>query len=328
MAVDGAPGHEALALGGQRPHAGRNAVADDQQGVGGEQVGDVVLVRLELVVGAPQVGVLVAGVFQLQHHQRQAVDEQHDVRAAVVLWPLHGELVDRQPVVAPHVGKVDEPHAVATGFAVLLVLHRHAFDQPAVDLPVGGDQPGGVWAEHPAQSLALGGGRKVRIEAANGGLQPVRQADLAVAVAFAAGCFGVGRGDVGAVGDLPAQRSEPLQGGLFEMVLEDGAAHGVRAEQNVGAATGPDAHFIRSIRSGQDVATLKARDWGFPVGRRLRRFVGAVCFLGFMETPSTPSDRRGRCVACALCERCARRLGCAGLSTDIPIGRAVSAAGA
>ncbi len=147
VAVDGAPGHEAFPVGGERAHAGGDAVGDDQQLVVDEQVGNVVFVGLELVEGAPDVGVLVAGVLEFQHHQGQAVEEQHEVGAAGVLGALHGELVDGQPVVSANVAEVDEPDAVAAGFAVPLVLDRDTFDQPAVELAVGGDEAGGVGVE-------------------------------------------------------------------------------------------------------------------------------------------------------------------------------------
>ena len=76
-----------------------DAVGDDQRLVGGEQRRDLRLVGLELVEGAPDGGVLVGGVLQLDDRERQAVDEQHDVRPALVLALDDGELVDRQPVV-------------------------------------------------------------------------------------------------------------------------------------------------------------------------------------------------------------------------------------
>ncbi len=82
LAVDGAPGHEAFPVGRQRADTGLEAVADDQQRIAQEQVGNVVLVGLQLVEGGPQVGVLVAGVLELDHHHRQSVEEQHHVRAA------------------------------------------------------------------------------------------------------------------------------------------------------------------------------------------------------------------------------------------------------
>ena len=65
-----------------------------------------------------------------------------------MLGALHGELVDGQPVVSPNVAEIDEPDAVAAGLTVPLVLDRDAFDQPPVELAVGGDETGGVRAQH------------------------------------------------------------------------------------------------------------------------------------------------------------------------------------
>ena len=53
-------------------------------------------VGLDLVERPPQRRVLLARTLQLHQHQRQAVDEQHHVRARVST-ALHRELVDRQP---------------------------------------------------------------------------------------------------------------------------------------------------------------------------------------------------------------------------------------
>jgi hypothetical protein len=92
------------------------------------------------VEGLPDVGVQVGWVLQLDQHQRQAVDEQHDVGPARVVRPLDGELVDGQPLVARWVGPVDQAHKVAARFAVLLVLHRHAAHQQPVEVAVGGQQ--------------------------------------------------------------------------------------------------------------------------------------------------------------------------------------------
>ncbi len=218
-AVDGAPGHEALAVGGQRAQAGRDAVGDDQQRVVSEQVRDVLLVVLQLVVGGPDVGVLVAGVLELQQHQRQAVDEQKHIGPASALGPLDGELVDGQPVVERRVVEVDELDAVAAGFAVLLELDGHALHQPAVNLSVSRHEAGNVGRQHAAQRVFLGAGRDVRVEPLDGGTQTVREHHLAVAVALGARGLAVRRRDSGTVGGVPSKAGQPLQRGLFEVVF-------------------------------------------------------------------------------------------------------------
>jgi hypothetical protein len=100
LVAQGAPGEKALLVGGQRAQARRQAIGDHQRLVADEEVGDFVLVGLQLVVGLPDVGVDIGGVLQLDHRDRQAVDEDDDIGAAQLLAPLDGELVDDQKLVA------------------------------------------------------------------------------------------------------------------------------------------------------------------------------------------------------------------------------------
>ena len=222
-AIDGAPGQEALAVGGERAHPGEDAVAHHLRQVGVEQVGDVLLVGLQLVPGRPDVGVLITGVLQFHHHQRQAVDEQHHVGPTGQPGPLHAELVDRQPVIGRHIGEVDQPHARAAGLPVLLELHRHAIDQPALQLSVGVDQARHVGIDDTAQRVVPGRGRNLRVEPGDGSAQPVDQDHVAVGIALGAGRLGVGRGDVRAVGSGPAEAGQPAEQGLFDCVFADPA---------------------------------------------------------------------------------------------------------
>ena len=110
LAIDRAPGLEPLPAAGERAEPRLDAIRDDQQRVVGEERGDVVQVGLELVEGGVDGGVLVGGVLEFEQRQRQAVDEQHHVRAAVGLGAGlqvdigDGELVDRQPVVGGRIG--------------------------------------------------------------------------------------------------------------------------------------------------------------------------------------------------------------------------------
>ena len=113
-----APGHEPLAVGGQRADTRREPVRNHQRRVGAEQRADLRLVGLQLVEGAVERGVLVAGVLEFDHAKRQAVDEDHDVGPAVRLVLDHGELVDRQPVIGVGVVEVDKPDLLAADGAV------------------------------------------------------------------------------------------------------------------------------------------------------------------------------------------------------------------
>ena len=100
-------GHEALDIGGQGADARLDAVGGHEDGVGAKQRGDLLLVGLKLVERHFQGGVLIAGVFELDYAQGQAVDKYHDVGAAVVLVLDGGELIEREPVVVFGVAEVD-----------------------------------------------------------------------------------------------------------------------------------------------------------------------------------------------------------------------------
>ena len=108
-----APRHEPLAVGGQRADASRNAVGDHQRRVGAEQRRYLRLVGLQLVERTVEGCVLVAGILQFDHTERQAVDEDHHVRAAVRLVLDHGVLVHRQPVVGVGIVEVDQADLLA-----------------------------------------------------------------------------------------------------------------------------------------------------------------------------------------------------------------------
>ena len=82
-----------------------------------------------------------AGVLQLDHRQRQAVDEEHDVGPAVVLALDDRELVDGQPVVVGRRVEVDHPRLLSGDRAVRApVLDRDAVDQHPVKRVVALDE--------------------------------------------------------------------------------------------------------------------------------------------------------------------------------------------
>ena len=80
----GAPGLEPFEMGGERTKARMESVRGHERGVRAEQGRYLVLVGLEVVEGSFEGGVLVAGVLQLHDGQRQTIDEQHHIGAAVV----------------------------------------------------------------------------------------------------------------------------------------------------------------------------------------------------------------------------------------------------
>lgn len=101
-----APGHEAIAPGGEGANLGIKAIGDDQPLVVGEEAGDVSFVGLELVVGAVDVGVFGGGVFKFEDGDGEAVEKEDDVGAAVSVF-VDGELVDGEPVVVAGLVEVD-----------------------------------------------------------------------------------------------------------------------------------------------------------------------------------------------------------------------------
>ena len=118
VAGDGAPRHEPLAVSGQRADAGVEAVGNHEHRVRAEQRRNLRLVGLQLVEGAVDGGVLVAGILEFDHAQRQAVDEDHDVGPAVGLVLDDGVLVDGEPVVGVGVVEVDQSRLLAADGAI------------------------------------------------------------------------------------------------------------------------------------------------------------------------------------------------------------------
>ena len=210
---DGAPGLEPLAPGGERADARLHAVGDDQQRVGGEQRGDLGLVGLELLEGGPDRGVLVGRVLQLDDRQRQAVDEEHDVRPAVVLVLDDGELVDGQPVVVVGIVEVDHPRLRAADRAVgRAVLHRHAVHEQAMHRAVARRQLRAFGPRELAEGVVERLGGQTAVEPRQRVAQPLRQHDLAVVAALRGRLAGR---DLRAVPDRPADALEPGEGGLL-----------------------------------------------------------------------------------------------------------------
>ncbi len=125
MAAVGAfPGGEPLQAAAEHAVEGGLAVADHGEGVVLEHLRDVVEVVLELVEGGLYGGVGIEPVLELEEHQRQAVDEQQQIGAALVLafyreLVHHQELVLREVVIINRVkvAEVAVPVVVFPGFA-------------------------------------------------------------------------------------------------------------------------------------------------------------------------------------------------------------------
>ena len=113
LPFDGAPPLEPLLISTQGSQPCLDAIADHQQHIGREQVGDVLLVGLELVEPCPDVCLLIGRVLQFDHRQRQTVHVDHHIRAAVVLGALDRQLVHHQPVIGGRVVETDDLEADA-----------------------------------------------------------------------------------------------------------------------------------------------------------------------------------------------------------------------
>ena len=112
---------EELILAAQGAHLGLQAVGEHQEGVVVEQVRNGVQV-IGIVVGVGVLHIHIAAL-QLDEQQGQTVDKAHDVRPAAVEIAVNFELLHRQKVIVPRVGKVDHHGPAGVGFPVRL-FHR------------------------------------------------------------------------------------------------------------------------------------------------------------------------------------------------------------
>ncbi len=214
-AVHGAPGHEPLKIGGQRSEPRLKAVRSHESGIGAEQGRYLLLVGPELVERPFEGGVFVAGVLHLDHGQRQAIEEQHDVGAAIVFVLDHRELVHRQPVVGLDVVEIDQTGSVAADAAVLpRHLDRHARDQVAVQAAVLLDEGGSLRLPHLAEHLLQRRGGQVRVEAGERLAEPAGQQHLVVAAPLRRRAF---RAHVRPMNHGIAQSGEPCESRVFDI---------------------------------------------------------------------------------------------------------------
>ena len=233
LARDRAPRLEPLLPGRQRTDARFQSVRYDECGVEREQRRNLRLVGLKLLEGRRDGGVLVGGALQLDDGERQAVDEQHDVRPPFMLVLDHRELVDGKPVVARRFAEIEHANLCAADPALRVdVLHRHPGDEHPMEVAVPGLQRRPVRPGQSAQGVFERIVGQVGIEPGEGGSQPGCQHHLAVIGAFRGRRV---RRDVRAVEDRPVERRQPVEGdGLYP--------YG-------GFGYGPTAHAANSSRA-------------------------------------------------------------------------------
>ena len=161
-----------------------------------------------------------AGVLQLDDAQRQAVDEQHDIRAAGIPALGDGELVDRQPVVGGGVVEVDDMHLrPANASLAVTMLHSHAADEHPVEGSVAGLKARPFRSGELAIGVVQRIYRQAGIQLGKGVAEPSLQHKLPVVVSLGIGRLGC---DVRAVGHLPAEARQPIKRGLFDFCFGDG----------------------------------------------------------------------------------------------------------
>ena len=101
--------------------------------------------------------------------KRQAVDEDHDVRPAVVLALDDGELVHRQPVVRVGIVEIDQPDVIARDASIVAaIFDRHAIAQHAMKCAIVPDERRRVVSQHFAQCFFARVARNGRIQSRDG----------------------------------------------------------------------------------------------------------------------------------------------------------------
>lgn len=216
VAVDGAPAHETLGISRQGTEARIGAIGHHQQAVVVKQLRNLRLVGLDLLERAPDIGMRIGRVLQLDQHQRQAIDEKHDVRPAGVLRAPHGELIDRQPFVGGGIVPVDQPREITPGFAVAGHIHRHPAHQQAVKAPVRTQQGRHPQVQHLTQGILAGRMRQRRVQPRKRRPQALHEHHLLIALTL--GARAIGR-EVRAVQRRVTDLFQPAQGFAFEAVF-------------------------------------------------------------------------------------------------------------
>ena len=179
LTLDRPPGLEPLLACPDHPYPSLGAVGDHKEGVGGKERGNLKLVGLELMQSAPDGGVLSGGVLEFDDRQRQAVEEEHNIRPAIVLALDDRELVDREPVVLIPVLEVDDFGLGAGDAAVgASVLHVHAVGEHAMKSAVAGQERGGFGAGQLAVGVIEGFGGQAWVQALKGLAQAGFQDDV------------------------------------------------------------------------------------------------------------------------------------------------------
>jgi len=241
VAFDGAPGHEAVLVRGQRAHAGVDAVAGHQACVVGEERGDDALVGLQLVVAVGDVHVLVGCALELHHGERQPVDEHHHIRPLLHAALHHRKLADSQKIVVPRAVEVKDSRFLGLEAAVALPhRHVHAVRHHAVKGAVVHDEAGALWHRDLPVSLHDGVHRQLRVQAAERGHEPLLEDHFRVILPLRIRAAG---GNFRAANGVVAQPLEPFQSGDFQFRLGELVMH--LYASSIGTRISPDISLGR-----------------------------------------------------------------------------------
>ena len=227
LAIRALPAHEARIARRERTRLGFQTVGNHRECVGREQAGDSLLVGFQLLIRRLDGGVFIGGVFQFDHHQRNAVHEQHQIRPLVLVPPAvrmadHRELVGDDKLVVRRIGKVDQPHPLAALVPILVGGYRHALGQQAMECLVIRQQFGRMNALHFLQACLQKGGRQLGIDALERRFQPPGQQHLVVAAALRPVAV---RCNIRRVDVVVAQALEQLDGKIFDGGFGEPARH-------------------------------------------------------------------------------------------------------
>ena len=226
FAVYRSPRLEPLPAGGERPNARLDPVRDDKRLVGGEQIGDVRLVRLKLPPRAENVraGVGGDGAFQLGDRQRQAVHEQNEVGSARVAVLEEGELVDGEPVVGVRIVEIDRPRRRAANAAAgVPILHADALDEHIVKSAVARLDRRAFGTGEPSERVPPRVRRQIGVEPRE--RVPKRPFMRGVFIARAKRVRPARR-DIRPARRPPAELAQIFERGLLDVVFGEGGGHG------------------------------------------------------------------------------------------------------
>ena len=215
-----APWFEPLLPRRQRADSGFRPVRDHEHFIHGEQCGQFGLVRLKLVPGRPDCGVLVGRILQFDDAEGQTVEEQHDIRPAVVLVLRDGELIDRQPIVPVGPFEVDDANLVAAHVSAgIPIFDVDAVYEHPVKRAISGFQGGSFGAGQHAAGIVQGGQRKGGVQFSEDAAKPVLKGHLSVVIAL---CVRRLRRDIRSVQNLPSETGEPVKSRLLDVRFGEG----------------------------------------------------------------------------------------------------------